>query len=156
MLWSTAYLASVVGVNAAFQALPMVQTPIGDWPPAAILAGAVFVLRDFAQREVGHAVVILMLLGTALTWWLVDPFLAVASCAAFLLSEAVDWGVYTLSRQPFARRVVISSAVSTPLDSAAFLLLAGFWSPAAFVAMTASKMAVALPFVLKRQDATAC
>jgi hypothetical protein len=48
------------------------------------LVGFVFVLRDFAQREVGHNIWWAMLAGCALSYCMASPFVAIASASAFL------------------------------------------------------------------------
>lgn len=144
MRWTALYLLSIVLVNVAFEQVPLVATPIGAWPPASLLVGLVFVTRDFAQREVGHRVLLAMLLGCIISYVVADPFIAVASVAAFAIGELVDWGVYTITKRPFHDRLLLSSAISTPVDTAVFLGLVGILSPAAFALMAASKMAGAL------------
>jgi queuosine precursor transporter len=57
---------------------------------------------------------------------MVDPFIAVASVSAFLVSETADWIVYTVTKRPLRDRILASSAVSSPLDSVVFLGLIGF------------------------------
>ena len=73
-----------------------------------------------------------------------DPFVAIASVTAFLISESADWAVYTWTKKPFAQRILISSIVSTPIDSAVFLAMIGHFSILAVVLMTISKMIGAL------------
>ena len=74
----------------------LIKLPDGTmWPPAALLVGFVFVARDFAKREVGHKVFLAMLVGVAISCFMANPFVATASAAASLLSELVDWAVYT-------------------------------------------------------------
>ena len=69
-----------------------------------------------------------------------NPFIAVASLVAFLISEFADWAVYTFTGRSFSQRVLISSAVGTPLDSIAFLGIIGQLSLVGVIAMTISKM----------------
>jgi uncharacterized PurR-regulated membrane protein YhhQ (DUF165 family) len=64
------------------------------------------------------------------------PAIALASAAAFGISELVDWLVYTTSKRPLSQRVLISSAFSAPLDSAAFWFLASFSVAGTFVLST--------------------
>ena len=104
------------------------------------VVGLIFVFRDLAQRQIGHMVIPVMLLGGALSYWLADPFVAVASVTAFLLSETVDWAVYTVSGRPLRDRILMSSALSTPVDSAVFLLMIGFFGWTTFAVMCVSKM----------------
>jgi queuosine precursor transporter len=123
-MWVVAYIASIVLVNWGFTVVPLVSLgDLGMWPPMSLVVGAVFVLRDYAQREVGHWVIPAMLIGGALSWWMASPAVAIASVSAFLISELADWAVYTFTRRPFRERVLYSSALGTPIDSAVCLAL---------------------------------
>lgn len=139
-MYSALYLLSLVLVNVGFVYVPLIH----GWPPMSLAVGLVFVLRDFAQREIGHKVLLLMLAGAVLSYFMASPAVAVASCAAYLVSEGIDWAVYTFSRKPLAQRVFLSSMLSTPVDSAVFLGLIGFFSVGGVALMTASKMLAAL------------
>ncbi len=135
------YIALIVAVNYAFSVVPLVELPDGTmWPPVALAVGFVFVVRDFAQREVGHKVLLAMLVGVAISYFMASPFVATASAAAFLLSELVDWAVYTYTKRPLSQRILYSSLLGAPVDSAVFLGLLSMLSPAGVVAMTASKL----------------
>lgn len=141
MMFVIAYIASIVVVNWAFSVVPMLPLPGGEmFPPVALLVGGVFVLRDLAQRAVGHRVLGAMAAGAALSFLLADPYVAAASATAFVVSEILDWATYTLTRRPLADRILISSIVSTPADTAVFLLMIGAFGWAGFTAMVLSKM----------------
>jgi uncharacterized PurR-regulated membrane protein YhhQ (DUF165 family) len=84
----------------------------------------VLVLRDLAQRSWGHRTLALMLVAALLSYLLGSPRFALA----FLISETIDWLVYSLTKRPFADRVLISVAFSAPVDTACFLLLGQIWS----------------------------
>lgn len=157
-MWVAAYVASILLVNWLFDVLPIIETPLGAWPPASLVVGFVLILRDLAQREAGHYVLIAMLAAGLLTYVMVDPFIAFASVSAFLVSETADWIVYTLTKRPLRDRILASSAVSSPLDSAVFLGLMGFLSPASFILQTLSKFAGALVIwgILRHRAARAC
>ena len=157
-MWVAGYVAAIVLVNWLFAALPMVETPLGAWPPASLIVGFVLILRDMAQREVGHYVLIAMLAAGAVTYVMVDPFIAVASVSAFLVSETADWIVYTVTRRPLRDRILASSAVSSPLDSVVFLGLIGFLSPASFILQSLSKFAAALVIwgILRHRASRTC
>ena len=145
MLWVLAYVACIVLVNVGFVHVPLVELgPLGMWPPMSLAVGAVFVLRDYAQREVGHRVLLAMLVGLVLSYYMASPYVAVASAVAFLVSEGADWLVYTVSKRPFAQRVLVSSAFGTPVDSVVFLTMIGHLSAAGVMTMTLSKMLAAL------------
>ena len=110
----------------------------------SLVVGFIFVARDFAQRELGHKVIVAMLFAALLSYYMADPFVALASLAAFLISEFADWALYSFTGKPFSQRVLISSAVSTPLDSVVFLGIISHLSFVGVVAMTISKMVGAL------------
>lgn len=144
-IYTGLYISLIVAVNYGFTVVPLVPTPWGDmFPPMALAVGLIFVVRDFAQREVGHWVLPAMLVGGALSYFMASPYVAAASVTAFLVSELVDWAVYTKTNRPFAQRVLISSAISTPIDSAVFLAMIGHFSLTAVALMTAAKMLGAL------------
>ena len=138
------YIVLIVLVNWGFTVVPLIPILGEMFPPMSLVVGLIFVARDFAQREIQHKVIIAMLVAAALSYIMASPFVAVASLAAFLVSEFADWGVYTWTKKPFAERVLISSAVSTPLDSAVFLAMIGHFSILAVVLMTVAKMIGAL------------
>jgi uncharacterized PurR-regulated membrane protein YhhQ (DUF165 family) len=139
------YIAAIVAVNWAFIVVPPVALPGGAlWPPVSLLVGFVFVLRDFAQREIGHYVLVAMAAGVVLSYFMASPEVAMASAAAFLISELVDWAVYSFTGRSLSQRILLSSLVATPVDSAVFLAMVGFFSWAGVIAMTASKLAGAL------------
>jgi uncharacterized PurR-regulated membrane protein YhhQ (DUF165 family) len=139
------YIVLIVAVNYGFVVIPLVQIPGGEmWPPMSLVIGFVFVARDFVQREIGHRVIIAMLVAAALSYAMSDPFVAAASLAAFLISEFADWAVYSFTGKPLALRVLLSSALGTPIDSVVFLAIIGHLSVIGVVAMTLSKMVGAL------------
>ena len=139
-----AYVAAILVLNLAFSYVPMVDLGFGLFSPMAVLAGLVFVLRDYAQRQVGHWVLAGMAAGALLSFWMADPFVATASVAAFVVSEFGDWFLYTVTKKPFHQRVLISSVLATPIDTAVFLYLIEGMTVGTFVLMVAAKMVAAL------------
>lgn len=143
MLMCSLYIASVVLANWAFSVLPI-------WhgvPAATAIVGIVFVTRDLAQRQVGHRVILAMIIALSLSFLLAKPLVAVASAAAFAVSETTDWGVYSIMNRPLRDRILVSSAIGTPLDSIVFLALLPFpgaLTVQAVVLMTAVKMLAAI------------
>ena len=85
-----------------------------------------------------------MVVGVVASYLMADPFVALASAAAFAISELADWAVYTWTKKPLRQRVLISSAISTPIDSTVFMVMLGFFSLPGLLIMTASKMVGAL------------
>ncbi len=156
--YTTLYIALIVAVNYGFTVAPMVALPGGEmWPPISLAVGFIFIARDYAQREIGHRVIIAMLAAGILSYFMASPFVAVASVAAFLISEFADWAVYSFTGRSFARRVLLSSAVGTPIDSAVFLALIEQFSVIGVLAMTASKMLGALLvwWMIRRRETVA-
>ena len=153
-MWTLTYILSIVLVNWTFVVLPPLTTPLGDLYFATLLVGAVFVLRDYAQREIGHRVLLATLAAGVITWFMTNPALAVASITAFAISEMADWAVFSFTGRPLQKRILISSLISVPLDSLAFLYLSGYLAPLSFTTETLSKaVGVAIVwFMLKARE----
>ena len=140
-----AYIASIIMVNWLFAPAQLVlgvtfwSTPFGDLFLANLVVGFVFVLRDYAQREIGHKILLATLLAGVVTYYMVDPMIALASITAFVLSEMADWAIYSFTKRPLQSRILISSLVAVPLDTLTFQYLAGYLTPAAFSTEVASK-----------------
>lgn len=151
------YIALIVAVNYGFSVVPLVKLPDGTmWPPLSLVVGFIFVVRDFAQREIGHKVLLAMLIGAGLSYVMADPYVAIASTAAFLVSELADWLIYSLTKRPLSQRIIYSSLLSTPLDSAVFLFGIGQFSIAGVITMTASKLVGALIvwWMIRKREST--
>ncbi len=95
-------------------------------PSGVLMAGLALVLRDLVQRRLGKGwAIIAILFGALLSYLLAPPALVVASAVAFLLSELVDFAIFTpLQSRQLVLAVVISSAVGLVVDSVVFLYLA--------------------------------
>lgn len=53
--WTYLYLALIPFINWCFAAVPQIPLPDhGSWTPMSVVTGLVLVVRDFAQREIGH------------------------------------------------------------------------------------------------------
>jgi len=132
---AAAYLGSIVAAawaitHVGHQYAPGAPHVLPVWPgieaPSGVyLVGLTLVLRDVLQRRVGKRVTFgLILVGAALSA-LISPAVAVASGCAFLASESVDFGVFTLvEKHGLYRAVLASNAVSIVVDSVIFLSLA--------------------------------
>ena len=127
------------------------------WSPVALIVGFTFVIRDFVQREIGHWVLPAMLVGGVISWAMAGQDIAIASMAAFLAGETLDWAMYTFTGRPFSQRILLSSAVGTPIDSCVFMYLMGFFSLPSVLMMTASKMvgAVIVYYLTRRRELAA-
>jgi queuosine precursor transporter len=142
-----AYIAFIVLVNWLFVPDQLVEgvtqwstnTWMGTLYLANVIVGFVFVLRDYAQREIGHNVLLATLLAGIPVYYFAGPGLAVASMIAFALSEMTDWAVYSFTRRPLQDRILLSALFAVPVDTLAFQHLAGYLTPAAFVTEVVSK-----------------
>jgi uncharacterized PurR-regulated membrane protein YhhQ (DUF165 family) len=132
------YLCSVVLVNVGFVHLPSLAIL---W---SVIVGLCFVLRDWCQHEFGHKSLAFMGVACGISFWLASPQVAIASAAAFGISELIDWGIYTATKKPMALRVLLSSAVSVPVDSFVFLAGIGILSWTLFATQVISKMVAAV------------
>lgn len=153
VFWTLSYVVAIVLLNWLFAPSQLVEgvtfwkTAWGDLFLANLIVGAVFVLRDYAQREIGHRVLVATALAAVLTYVFVrltaDPefakTIAIASFVAFLISETADWGVYSFWKKSLQSRILISSLIAIPLDTVVFQHLAGYLTPAAFVMEVLSK-----------------
>lgn len=95
-------------------------------PSSFVAIGLAFFLRDLVQRRLGIAASLgAIATGAALSVAIASPEIVLASTAAFLLSELVDFGVYTSLRQRnFTLAVTVSGLVAVVVDSSVFLWLA--------------------------------
>lgn len=111
-------------------------------------AGWGFTNRDWLQDVWGkRAVVSAILIGALLSAFL-SPALALASAAAFLLSELLDFAIYTpIYRRQWLLAVVLSNTVGAAVDSAVFLWLA-FGSLEFFIGQFVGKTYITVLFVL--------
>lgn len=158
--WVYVYVLLIPLVNWSFAHVPTVPMwDGGAWSPMAVVTGLILVVRDFAQREVGHRIFIPLMIGVAISFAMAPPAIAIASAAAFAISEIVDWLVFTVSKRPLSQRVLISSAFGAPIDSAAFwfltsLSVAGVFTWSTIATAIASKMvgAYVVYRVLRRRE----
>lgn len=138
-MWVAFYIVSIVLVNWLFVAVAPWPTVLGDLYLANIVVGFVFVLRDYGQRQVGHKILLATLVAGIITYFMVDPAIALASITAFILSEMTDWAIYSFTKRPLQQRILLSSLVAVPLDTLAFQYLANYLTPAAFTTEVLSK-----------------
>lgn len=127
MIWLLGYVSTIVLANWAIQAFGVVPVGFGLMAPAGVLfAGLAFTLRDLTQDALGKWWAVAGIgAGALLSLAVSDPFVAVASGTAFLVSELADMAVYTpLRRRHWIAAVFASNVVGTVVDSALFLMLA--------------------------------
>jgi len=127
LLLATAYLGTIVAANWAISRYGAVPV----WPGLLALAGVyfaglAFTLRDLLHEAAGRpAVLAAIVAGAGLSFAVAGPHLAVASAAAFGLSELADLTVYEpLHRRRWLLAVAASNVVGLVVDSLLFLWLA--------------------------------
>ena len=122
ILFTAVYVMLIPLINWSFTWAPMWEVlPGWAFNPVTIITGLVLVVRDFAQREIGHKVLIAMAIALVLTAFAAGPELALASGAAFAIAEMVDWALFTFTKYRLSTRVLLSSAIAAPLDTTIFL-----------------------------------
>lgn len=136
--FTAAYIALIVAVNYAFSQMDEYSLPADL--AVSVFVGLVFVARDFAQREIGHWVMGAMLAAGVISYFMASPQVALASVTAFLISELADWAVYTFTKQPLSKRILLSSAAGAPIDTAVFLAMIGQLSAFTAAALFGAKM----------------
>ena len=87
-------------------------------PSGVLMIGVALLLRDMLQRSAGAAWTLgAIFVGGALSLLLAPPALALASVAAFLLSEIADMAVYSpMQRRNLLAAVLASNAVGIVID----------------------------------------
>jgi uncharacterized PurR-regulated membrane protein YhhQ (DUF165 family) len=139
--YSLLYLLLIPLVNWAFGNTPNFTLPDGGkWSPMSVVVGLILVVRDFAQREIGHMILIPLIIGVILSYFMAPPIIAIASSLAFLMSESIDWGIFTFTRAPLSVRVLFSSMVGSVADSVIYLTGAQLAVPGIFSAWTLATM----------------
>lgn len=136
---TAAYIGAIVSANALTTRYG--QIPTGPWdlpvPAGTFAAGFALLARDFIQRYAvaawGRArgigfIVGCIMVGAALSLLVASSELAVASALAFLAAELVDLAVFTplRERRGFVAAAMTSNVAAAPVDTVAFLWLAGF------------------------------
>ena len=130
-LASICYIVAIVVLNMAVVYLPHVAAFGESFSPADVMVGLIYLVRDFAQREIKHYILPAMLMGVLLSYMLATPQIALASASAFLVGEAIDYLIFTFAKKPLSQRLLLSAIISSPFDSMVFLSVGGrfYWLP---------------------------
>jgi queuosine precursor transporter len=146
------YISCIVLLNCLFVKLPGVSAFGQAFSPADAVVGIIYIVRDFAQREIKHYIFLAMLIGSVISYLLADPVIALASVSAFISGEVCDWGIFTFTKKPLSKRLILSSIISSPIDSVIFLYVANRLHVLSFCIMTLGKITgVMLLWLLWRQ-----
>jgi uncharacterized PurR-regulated membrane protein YhhQ (DUF165 family) len=159
------FLGCILAANYVTTRYGMVPVGFGLVATAGTyFAGLSFVLRDSLQDAAGRWWTLAVIaLGAVLSFLVADPFIALASAAAFALSETVDQFIYTpLRRRGYVRAAVTSNVVGSLVDTVAFLAIAGFPIRQALpgqmvgkLLVTAAAVAVVVAYRARRRAVTA-
>jgi queuosine precursor transporter len=134
------YIAFIVIINTSFPYFPFMTIAHTAFSSADMIIGVIYVLRDFAQREIKHYVILAMLIGAGASYLLADKAIAIASLCSFIVGETIDWGIYTYTGKPLSQRILWSSAISAPIDSTVFLAIYGPFNLVGISVITSSKV----------------
>lgn len=99
----------------------------GVWAPSGVMAaGVAFVLRDLVQERIGPLwAASAIFVGGAISFFLSQPSLAMASIGSFVVAETVDLMIFSLlRRRGFVTAVIFSSIGGLVIDSLIFVYLA--------------------------------
>jgi uncharacterized PurR-regulated membrane protein YhhQ (DUF165 family) len=144
-LLASTFLGCIIAANYVTTRYGMVPVGFGFVATAGTyLAGLTFVLRDSLQDVAGKAWTFTAILaGAALSFLVSDPFIALASAAAFAVSELTDLVVYTpLRKRGYIRAAIASNTVGALVDTIVFLAIAGFPIMAALPGQMAGKLII--------------
>ena len=120
------FVGTVILANWVVDRYGVVPVGFGLVAPAAVyVVGLAFPLRDLVPDHLGRVAVLCAGAAGGAVSVLVSPRFAVASAAAFLLSELADFAVYApLRDRTWLGAVAASNAVGLVVDSLLFLWLA--------------------------------
>ena len=121
-----AYLACIVGANAAIQHYGIIPVGFGLSAPAGVFfIGPALVFRDLVQWALGKfASLVTLAFGAAMSYAITDPHIATASAVAFAISELADFALFTWIAPRWSRAVLAGGIAGALLDSAVFLQIA--------------------------------
>lgn len=134
------YVLMIVFINVGFAYMPIFLIFGHKSSPMDPIAGIVYLVRDFAQRELGHKIFIAMAIGSILSYFLATPTVALASISAFVAGELIDWSIFTFTKKPLSQRLILSSCISAPIDSFIFIYILGYLNPISFSLMCGGKI----------------
>jgi hypothetical protein len=125
--WSViAYLACIVGANAAIQHYGIIGVGFGLSAPAGVyFIGPALVFRDLVQWALGKYISLVTLaFGAVMSYAIADAHIATASAVAFAISELADFALFTWIAPRWSRAVSVGGIAGAVLDSAVFLQIA--------------------------------
>lgn len=157
-LYAVAFMLCVYGANYFINHVgeahpfgPHTFSLLGwDVPSGVVWVGASFTIRDALQRVGGRLWVWCAIVAGALLSMTVATSLALASGFTFLVSEAMDFFVFTrLHRHNVLAAALVSNVIGSIIDSVLFLWIAFNWSAVEDFAwpQIVTKILFSLPFL---------
>jgi uncharacterized PurR-regulated membrane protein YhhQ (DUF165 family) len=137
----------------------VIPVGFGLFAPSGVLcAGAALAMRDLVQELAGRRGAIGAIgAGAAISYLVASPVIALASAVAFLLSELLDFAVYSplRTRGRVYWAVGASNTVGLLADTLVFLGMAGLLTPGLFAGQVVGKvwmtlLALVLLWVMRR------
>ena len=141
------YLSSIILANLLVQKYGIVSFLGLSFPAGAVVVGITFTLRDTVQIKYGKWGCWAWMILASLITLCFSSGIAVASMTAFVLSESIDWIVFTLYPGSIRKRMVISNLVGIPSDSLIFVTMLFGWNPAAIAGQAVVKIVSSLVVV---------
>lgn len=150
-------LSSIIVANFLTSEYGFVSVGFGLAATAGTFAfGFALALRDATQDLLGWSWMLAVIgLGSVVSYVIADPMIAVASAAAFLLAEMVDFAIYTplrikskLGDWRWASAVVLSSLAGAVIDTLVFLVIAFGWAAVTVAALAGQLVGKAYATVL--------
>jgi hypothetical protein len=133
------YIAFIILINSAYNYFPYATIAGAPFSTGDMVVGMVYIFRDFAQREIKHYVILAMLFGAAVSYFMADKTMAIASVVAFSVAETIDWVIFTYTKKPLSQRLFWSASISAPIDSIIFLSIYGPLNVAGVLVLCLSK-----------------
>jgi len=125
--WPVMYMLSILLGNLFVIQFGIVKVFGLTFPAGVVFIGLTFSFRDFVQRKWGDwACWIWMGLAIIITFFL-NQKVALASVAAFGISEFIDWFIFKFLKVSLKKRIMFSNLISCPLDSAIFVTITFGW-----------------------------
>ncbi len=146
MLWtyisshkaSLIYLTIIVILTNLFAVSPYYYVAGEGFSPFDGMVGALYVFRNLSQREVGHWVIVLMIIGGILCYSVAD--VTHATTFAFIGGELTDFFIFSYLTGRVIPRVFWAAVFSSPVDSVIFLSMNDHLNLTTFTVMTTAKI----------------
>ena len=156
--WGFLYLLSILLGNAFVIWFGIITFAGLTFPAGVVWIGLTFSFRDFVQRCWGDWATWGWMTAASVITFFFNMDIALASMAAFFVSESLDWFFFRILKRSFASRIIWSNLVSCPVDSLVFVLLAFGPVWPAIIGQTIIKYLsglIVLPFLAARRPTPA-